>query len=361
MKNKELKSDAKKFDGKILECTLRDGSYVIDFQFTTIDTERIGRALDQVGFSYIEVGHGIGLGASEQGKNVAAAADIDYMQVASKTIHQGKWGMFCIPGIANLDHVKMAADQGIGFIRIGTNVTEVDDSAPFIELARKLGIEVFANFMKSYALSPEEFGQLVARSADFGAEVVYLVDSAGGMLPSEVRTYIQAGRAEASGVALGFHGHNNLGLSVANSLICVEEGIEMVDTSLQGFGRSAGNTPTEQFISALVRAGNNISIDPIQVMYLGEVLIRPLIERRGLSSLDIVAGQALFHSSYMPKLLTMAKKHHIDPRLLILELCRHDKVNAPDELLERLAKKLEGTRDPLHVLSFSNYFGEEQN
>src|SRR3972149_9920356 len=130
---------------KILECTLRDGSYVIDFQFTVEDTERIAGALDEVGFPYIEVGHGIGLGASQTGSNVAAAMDSQYMKAAARAVKRGKWGMFCIPGIDNLDHVRLSSDHGMNFIRIGTNVTEVDSSAPFIALARELGMEVYAN------------------------------------------------------------------------------------------------------------------------------------------------------------------------------------------------------------------------
>lgn len=346
---------------ELLECTLRDGSYVIDFQFTVADTESLGGALDQAGFPYIEVGHGIGLGASERSRNVAAASDLEYMRAAARAIRRGKWGMFCIPGIASLEHVRLAADEGMDFIRIGTDVTEIDRSAPFIALARERGMAVYANFMKSYALTPEAFGRLAARSAGFGAEMVYLVDSAGGMLPNEVRAYLQATRAEAPGVALGFHGHNNLGLAVANSLVCAEEGVAMVDTSLQGFGRSAGNTPTEQFLGVLVRAGCEPAVDPIEVMHLGETLVRPLIERRGLSSLDIAAGQAQFHSSYMPAVLSAAKRHRIDPRVLIIELCRHDKVNAPEDLLERLATDLDERHVAQRALPWGTYYGEEQS
>lgn len=346
---------------QILECTLRDGSYVIDFQFTVNDTERIAQALDTAGFPYIEVGHGIGMGASEQGHHVAAATDVDYMVAASKSVKTGKWGMFCIPGIAKLDHLRLAADHGMDFVRIGTNITEVDSSESFIALARELGIEVCANFMKSYSLKPEEFARLAARSVGFGSQIVYLVDSAGGMLPNEVRTYIQAARSEIPNTAtLGFHGHNNLGLAVANSIVCTEEGVEIIDTSLQGFGRSAGNTPTEQFVSTLIRLGLPVNVDPIEIMHLGETLIRPLIHRRGLSSLDIAAGQAQFHSSYMPAILTTAKKHRIDPRLLIIELCKEDKINAPSHLLERIAIDLGMKNIAIGPLPWDNYFGEEQ-
>jgi 4-hydroxy-2-oxovalerate aldolase len=343
-----------------LECTLRDGSYVIDFQFTVESTESIGSALDLAGFPYIEVGHGIGLGASDLGQHVAAASDIEYMQAAAGSIQHNKWGMFCIPGIAKLDHVRMAADHGMDFIRIGTEVSKVESSEPFINLARELGIEVFSNFMKSYVVTPEEFGRLTTLAAGMGSQLVYLVDSAGGMLPSEIRSYIRAARAEAPGFPLGFHGHNNLGLSVANSLVCAEEGVEIVDTSLQGFGRSSGNTPTEQLIGALIRAGYTLPYDPLKVMSLGESLIRPLIEQRGLSSLDTASGLALFHSSYMPTVLKMAKRHRVDPRALILELCKHDNINAPEDLLDQLAIELKASNAAPKVLPWSNYYGEEQ-
>jgi 4-hydroxy 2-oxovalerate aldolase len=345
----------------ILDCTLRDGSYVIDFQFTRADTENIACLLDEAGFPYIEVGHGVGLGASEQGKNIAAASDVEYMQAAAKAVKRGKWGMFCIPGIASLEHLRVAADNGMDFVRIGTNISEVDSSAPFIDLAKKLNIEVYANFMKSYVLSPLEFARLVARSAGFGAEMVYLVDSAGGMLPNEVRSYLQVAREEAPHVPLGFHGHNNLGLAVANSLVCAEEGVAMVDTSLQGFGRSAGNTPTEQFLSTLVRSGYKVDIDPVKTMHLGETLIRPRIERRGLCSLDMAAGLAQFHSSYMPALLSASKRYHVDPRLLIIELCRHDKINASKELIDRIATNLEPDHFSPAILPWPSYYGEEQS
>ncbi|EBA14540.1 4-hydroxy-2-ketovalerate aldolase [Roseobacter sp. SK209-2-6] len=345
---------------KVLDCTLRDGSYVIDFQFTSADTESIGGALDQAGFPYIEVGHGVGMGASETGNNVAAASDADYMAAAAKSVTSGKWGMFCIPGVANLDHVRLAADHGIGFIRVGTDVAQADSAIPFIELARKLGIEVFANFMKSYVLEPEAFGALAARSYDYGAEMVYLVDSAGGMLPHEVRAYLQAAKSAAPELPLGFHGHDNLGLAVANSLVSLEEGAAMVDTSLQGFGRSSGNTATELFLGATIRSGYEAFAEPIEVMDLGETLVRPLIERRGFCSLDIAAGQALFHSSYMPKILRVAKQNRVDPRRLIIELCKHDKVNAPDELLSRLAAELSENHNPPHVFVTEAYYGEEQ-
>ena len=348
---------------QIMECTLRDGSYVINFQFTRNDTELIAGALERVGFELIEIGHGIGLGASENGMGEAAETDESYMQAAANTFSTAKWGMFCIPGIAELNHVDMAADYGMDFIRIGTNLSDVPDSKPFIERAKSRGINVCANFMKSYVSKPEVFVNRVLESCSYGADTIYLVDSAGGMLPADIRRYITAVR-ERSEVPMGFHGHNNLGLGIANALCATELGVSVIDTSLQGFGRSGGNVSTEQFLCALQRQGIETGIDPVDVMDVAEKFIVPLITARGLNSLDIVSGLAQFHSSYMGIIKEVASKYSVDPRRLILAVCDHDKVDAPYELVEKQAKQLAEKSQHSEIATsdfrFDRYFGEEQ-
>lgn len=344
----------------ILECTLRDGSYVIDFQFTAEDTRRIAGRLDALGFPLIEVGHGIGLGASERNMGTAAATDEEYMIATNEAVSKGLWGMFCIPGIAELRHVDMGAANGMDFIRIGSEVSDVESMKPFIERARAKGIRVYSNLMKSYACAPADFATQAAKCVDYGAECVYIVDSAGGMIPSEIGEYIDAFRQASPGTRVGFHGHNNLGMGVANALYCADRGLDVIDTSLQGFGRSAGNTATESFISILIRAGYQVPFDPIDVMQAGEELIRPLIRDYGMSSLDITAGLAMFHSSFMQRVLRAAKSHRVDPRRLIVALCARDRINAPPDLIEQAVRDVQAAHPPLSPLVTKQYFGEEQ-
>jgi 4-hydroxy-2-oxovalerate aldolase len=345
---------------KILECTLRDGSYAVNFQFTARDTSVICESLDRLGFELIEVGHGVGLGASEKGYGVAVETDEAYLKAAAESVRRAKFGMFCIPGIATVEHIDLAASHGMGFVRIGTNVTEVEQSKPFIERAKKHGMMACANFMKSYALSPAEFAEKVKLSASYGADVVYLVDSAGGMLPEHVASYVTAVKS-VSDVRMGFHGHDNLGLAVANSLRAVECGAEIVDTSLQGLGRSAGNAPTELMVAALQRAGRALAIDPIELMDVGEAYIKPLIRRQGLSSIDVVSGLAQFHSSYMNVISRAASQFRVDPRRLIMGVCERDKVNAPEALVEEVARSLKKDNNLIPSrFALHNYHGDEQ-
>jgi len=325
---------------KILECTLRDGAYVIDFKFTKEHAFEIAGRLDSLGFPLIEVGHGLGLGASEKGFGHAAASDLEYMQSAQEAVKKSKWGMFCIPGIAALEDIDLAAKHGMGFVRVGTEVDGVEKGLPYIERALKHGIEVYCNLMKSYVVTPDYFATQADKCFNYGASVVYIVDSAGGMLPKEIVEYHSAIVELRPNASLGFHGHNNLGLAVANSLLCSELGFDIVDTSLQGLGRSAGNTPSSQFISALIRSGFNVFYDVVDVMQAGEELARNLISKKGYDTLDMTAGLALFHSGHLEKVSKVAELHQIDTRRLIIELCKLDKINATPEHLEAAAQKV---------------------
>jgi len=324
---------------EILEVTLRDGSYLIDFQFTAEDTATIAAALEGVGFRWIEVGHGLGLNASQAGKGLAAATDEEYLEAAAQALKRAKWGMFFIPGIGREEDVRLAARYGMSFIRIGTNVTETALAEPYIALAKELGFIVSHNAMKSYAVTPEEFGKIVARVHSWGADVACLVDSAGSMDPDSVSAYMRAAKAE-SDCALGYHGHDNLSLAMANTLRAIDEGAVLVDASLQGMGRSAGNTVTEVLVAILQRRGALPHVDLKAAMDVGQGLIQPLLGRRGIDPMAVTSGLARFHSSFTSKVQSYARKHDIDVRDLIVRLCQEDQVSAPDELLERLSQEL---------------------
>lgn len=345
---------------RLLDTTLRDGSYVINFQFTARDTAVIAAQLESAGFELIEIGHGIGLGASQRNYGRAAETDEAYLAAAADTLKHAMWGMFCIPGVATLQQIDMAADYGMKFIRVGTDVADVTDSREYIERAKKHGMFVCANYMKSYVAAPEEFARNVLLSKQYGADVVYIVDSAGGMLTRDIECYFRAVR-DVCDVKIGFHGHDNLGLGVANAVRAAELGAAIVDTSLQGMGRSAGNTPTELFIVVMERIGVAMGFDPLRVMDIGEKFIKPLIRRDGLNSLDIVAGYAQFHSSYMGVIREFSSKFEIDPRKLIIALCKRDKINASRSVVEDLAQALSAEGASAARFHLDRYYGDEQN
>jgi 4-hydroxy 2-oxovalerate aldolase len=325
---------------KILDCTLRDGSYAIDYKFTTDDTARIAVALEEAGVRFIEIGHGVGFrGSPKHGQ--AAATDEEYIKAAKTTLKKAKFGMFCIPGIAELGDLDMAAKYGMGFVRVGTNITEIEQAEPFIKKAKKLGMVVSSNLMKSYALPINEVIKKAKLARDYGVDIICVVDSAGGMLPENVYKYVSELKKKVKGVEIGFHGHNNLSLAIANTMEAVKAGATVVDTTLQGMGRSVGNAQTEIMAILLEKQGYSTDLDALKLMDAGDKIIRPMMpENKGIDSLSATLGYARFHSGFLGIVKNVAEEYHIDPRILVVEISKINIITVTEKLAREVAAKI---------------------
>ncbi len=324
---------------EILDCTIRDGSYVIDGAWTQDDVKNIVRELSIAGFRYIEVGNGIGLGAHRK-KVSSICTDAEYVSAAVANKGKAKIGVFFIPGTGNLQDIETFRANGGDFIRVGTNVSDSDDAEEYIQFAKGLGLEVGYNFMKSYTVSPYELCLRATRVERFGADCISLVDSAGGMVPREVAQYI-ARMKECLATKVGFHGHNNLLMANANSLAAVENGADVVDTTLMGMGRGAGNAQSETMLVILRKAGFPIEIDALRVSKISEKYILPKTGKlKGSDGLELVLGYALFHDSYLKLVDTYAEKHKVDYQELIVEVSKINKENPSENLIVTVAQQL---------------------
>lgn len=332
----------------LLDCTLRDGSYSIQFQFTAAETADISLALESTGIRWIEIGHGLGLHASESTGQMAACTDEEYMQAASAVLQKAGWGMFCIPGIARIDDLNRASDFGMGFVRIGTNATEIEQAEPFVQRAKNLGLTVASNCMKSYVLSPDQLANQAAKAESHGADVFYIVDSAGNMLPSEVKDYISAIRSKTS-IPIGLHCHDNLTLGIANCMAAMEENIDWLDSTIQGIGRGGGNPSTEILVSVMKRMGIENEFNLNALLDLGTELIQPLLQKPGFDPINITSGYAGFHSSFLNVILQTADQYDVDPRDLIVEACSHDRISVEKDNLIDIAKTLSATRPRKYI------------
>jgi 4-hydroxy 2-oxovalerate aldolase len=322
----------------ILETTLRDGNYVVDFQFSARDTGWLAGKLEACGMNYIEIGHGVGIGASHA-HAAAAATDIEYIVAAKAAVSRAKIGMFAIPGLAKIDEITAAADAGLDFVRVGADLERIDTMAPFVEHARKLGMFVCTNFMKSYTLPADQFAQCCRQAEEFGTQMNYVVDSAGGMLPDEVRGYFEAAAA-ATSVPYGFHGHDNVRLAVANALVAIECGAKLVDATLFGVGRGSGNTATE-IIVALGRRAYGIwsDKDELGLIHLAETEAAPLLRHRHQETISGSLGLAKVHSSYLDAILEWASANQLDPHALIAQVGEINRTRVDEEILKEASLK----------------------
>jgi 4-hydroxy 2-oxovalerate aldolase len=341
---------------QIMDCTIRDGSYAIDFKFTAADTALVVGLLDEAGLPYVEIGHGLGLGAGRAGGQAAPSSDVEVIERSRERSLRARLGAFFIPGVGNERDLYEAATAGLDFVRVGNNADEMQDAWPSLQTARSAGLESFVNLMKTYGVPPSRFAEIAVDAERRGAAGIYVVDSAGGMLPGEVAEYVRTAR-EHTTIPIGFHGHANLHLAVANALAAIEAGATFIDTSVYGIGRSSGNVPTEVLAVVLERLGIESGLDPQRIMDLAESYLRPLAENLHPHDMIAVAlGYGRFHSSYLPRALQAAEEAGIDPLRLIVALGQRDTMRLSQELLRETVERLRGTprlarRDDLAVFS----------
>lgn len=344
---------------EIMDITCRDGSYAINFQLSLAAEKHICQGLENLGYRYVEIGHGMGLGASRLPGYKALHSDKEYLQCAHDNLKNIKYGMFCIPGIATLDDVEIAAEYGCSFIRIGSNVENVGKTKKYIELAKSLGMMVASNYMKSYASTVSEFKEAVTQSSAWGTDLIYIVDSAGGMVPADIEKYFSVIKQE-SHVMVGFHGHDNIGMALANSIYAVDIGVDFIDCSMQGLGRSSGNTSLEHFSIYLNKREKQKVVDIPKLLLLSKKYVYPFVRKTGLNPIDTICGLAGFHSSYLFDVYRISATYEINPLTLIQEYSKIDQVNMDIRKLENIAKKLPKDQESFLNVDLSNYIGGEQ-
>ncbi len=281
----------------ILDTSIRDGSYVFNFKFTKEDTFLIARGLSNAGIKHIEVGHGLGLKASEK-KGNAAEKDSVYIKSARDAVSEKSLiGCFFIPGIGDFEAIHSAVDAGLQFIRIGIDIDEYKKLDKYIEFCKSFNLEVWVNLMKTYLVKPKKFGEIVRYLENLGVDVISIVDSAGGMLPKDIEAYTYEG-LNAGEIPLAFHGHDNLTLAVSNCLKFIECGGKFVDCSLCGLGRGAGNASTE-ILAGILKKMNLLSkeINNQRLLELAENYKNFLSSFKPVKTAnEISIGLNLFHS-----------------------------------------------------------------
>ena len=300
---------------QILDCTLRDGSYVLDFNFSLMDTLFISKVLFESGINYVEIGHGLGLGASKNKLNKSSLyEDNDYISSANqaKISKHNKIGSFCFTGNVSYTNFDKAKLSGLDFIRFAYEEKKLKKLKNDIEYCNKIGLEVHLNLIKTYKYSFKQVEKIVQKINKLNIKYLYIVDSSGGMTASELIKYIKTVKKTLKkNVEIGFHGHNNLGIGNANCIAAIENGASIVDTSMLGMGRGAGNAITESLAAYMQREKMIKDVDIKKILnfiknYLGKIFPQKnLIE-------NVLTGKSYFHDSEIDKLKTISKKNKLN-------------------------------------------------
>jgi 4-hydroxy 2-oxovalerate aldolase len=332
---------------RITDSTLRDGSHAMAHRFTEEQVRLVVHALDGAGVEVIEVTHGDGLGGSSFNYGFSAVDDIKLVAAAVDEATRAKIAVLMLPGLGTVKNLKQAHDAGASVARIATHCTEADVSRQHFKAARELGMETVGFLMLSHRASPEKLAEQARSMVDAGAECVYVVDSAGALVLGDAQERVQKVLDEIGREAqVGFHGHQNLSMGVANSVLAYQAGARQVDGALLALGAGAGNSPTEVLAATFERLGVPTGVDVSSALAAAEEIVKPMISR--LPHMDrssIVQGYAGVYSSFLLHAERAAERYGVPAHEILQRVGEAGYVGGQEDMIIDIAMQLAEERD----------------
>lgn len=324
----------------IVDTTLRDGSHAVAHSFTAEQAAAVAAGLDKNGAAMIEISHGDGITGSTYNYGFSAVDEMELLSAAARQIKNARLTVLLIPGIGTVEDLKVAKSHGASAVRIATHVTEADISQQHITAAKEMGLFTCGFLMMTHMLDPEGIAEQAKLMESYGADYVNLADSAGYLLPDDVKRRVRAVKNAVS-IPVGFHAHNNLGVAVANSLAAVESGAEYIDATLRGLGAGAGNAQLEILAGVLQRQGYDTGLNFYELMDLAENVLEPMMKRpQTIGNASIMLGYAGVYSSFLLHVYRAAEKFGLEARDILVELGRRKMVGGQEDMIIDVAYQL---------------------
>ena len=325
----------------VTDPTLRDGSHACSHQISVEQIRRYATAAEAAGVDYLEVGHGNGLGASSLQVGLSLVPEGEMLATARACLKQTGLSVHVMPGFATTKReIANAIESGVDLFRVGSHCTEADLTQRHISYVRNAGKEAWGVLMMTHMAAKEVLLEESKKMESYGAQGIMLMDSAGAAVPDDVKQKIGL-LADKLEVPVGFHAHNNLGLSVANSLAALEAGARILDGTARGFGAGAGNAPLELVVAAMQRLGYSCRADLYKVLDAGELAEELFAENLPVSnSITIVSGLAGVFSGFAKPVQRAAKQLGVDPRDVFVELGQRKVVGGQEDVILEVASEL---------------------
>lgn len=325
----------------ISDPTLRDGNHAVRHQLSREAFAAYCQAAEAARVPIVEVGHGNGLGASSLLVGECRLSDEDILSTARQHLHQSRLGIHVIPGFCTIkkDLVR-AVELGVDVFRIGSHCTEADVTDRHIHFVRQAGKEAWGVLMMSHMASPTELLEQARKMESYGAEAIVIMDSAGAYFPDDVKERI-ATLVDGLSIPVGFHGHNNLGMAVINSVTAVQQGATIIDGTIRGFGAGAGNTQLEVLVAVFERLGFETGIDLYKILDAADLAEREFNPvAPSISPLSIVSGLAGVFSGFAKPVARAAQDYQVDARDIFFGLGKRNAVAGQESLIIEVARDL---------------------
>jgi 4-hydroxy-2-oxovalerate/4-hydroxy-2-oxohexanoate aldolase len=328
---------------------LRDGMHAKKEQISIDQMIKVATALDSAGVPYLQVTHGAGLGGNSLQHGFAPHSNEAYIEAVAASIKQAIVSVLLIPGLGTMKELKSAYDCGARSVHVATHCTEADTAPQHIAYARELGMDTSGFLMMAHLNDAKGIAYQGRLMESYGANTVYVTDSAGYMLPKDVSNHISALRDSLDeNTEIGFHGHHNMGMGIANSVAAIEAGATRIDASVAGLGAGAGNTPLEAFVAVCDRMGIESGVDLFKLMDMAEEIIVPMMDHMvRVDRESLTLGFAGVYSTFLLHAKKASQQFGVPARDILVELGRRKMIGGQEDMIQDTAMTMAKERDLL--------------
>ena len=325
----------------ISDPTLRDGNHAVGHKLDSYSYATYCQAAEAANVPIVEVGHGNGLGGSSMLVGESLLSDEDILNIARTNLVNTRLAIHVIPGFCTIKKdLQRAVGLGVDLFRVAAHCTEADVTKRHIEYVRQENKEVWGVLMMTHMACPRTLLEEAKKMESYGAEAIVIMDSAGALLVDDVKARIDALVGGLS-IPVGFHGHNNLGMAVINSITAVKEGATILDGTIRGFGAGAGNTQLEVLVGVLHKLGFDTGIDLLKILDAAVVADKELnFTAPSISPVSIVSGLAGVFSGFAKPVARAAAEYGVDPREIFFRLGERKAVAGQESLIIEVASEL---------------------
>ena len=296
----------------ILDCTLRDGGYYNNWDFSNQLVNEYLEAMSLSGIEYVELGFRSLKKNDFKGpnwyttdsyikslnipKNLKIGVMVNVYEIISHPLGFEK--------ATNL-LFSVKKKSRLNFVRLASHFNEFDKATKICKILKKKGYMVAINIMQITEQSRENIMSVAKKSQEAKPDILYFADSLGGMQSSDISKFIEYFRLHWKG-ALGVHTHDNLGKAVSNSLKSIEEGVTWIDSTVTGMGRGPGNAQTEYMLLEVHKILNK-KANILNLLKLIKKYIEKMKEKYkwGTNPYYYLAGKYGIHPTYIQEMLSI--------------------------------------------------------
>ena len=245
---------------RIVDCTVRDGGLVNNWDFSIEFVQDLYQSLNEAGVEYMEIGYKNSPKLLKGAENAGPWRFLDDDFLRKVIPQKGKTKLSALVDVGRVDEndVLPRSESLLDLIRVACYARDTAKAIELATLFHQRGYETTINIMALSNVMDNELTESLAMIADSQIDVVYIVDSYGSLDPDDIRYLVEKFRRNLKHKRLGVHTHNNMQLAFANTLVAAEMGVELLDASVYGMGRAAGNCPTELLLAKLTKPEYNL-------------------------------------------------------------------------------------------------------